>query len=66
MHTFSSPANAKRILLLGEKIDAAEAYRVGLVDHLVSDETVLDKSLALAASVLEAEAPHVHAIKAMI
>ena len=31
------PQNARRLMLTGERIDAAEAHRIGLVDYLVED-----------------------------
>ncbi len=39
---------AMRMLLSGEQVDAAEAYRMGLVSEVVPDAEVLDRALALA------------------
>ena len=47
---------ALRLLLTGEMIDAAEAYRIGLVDMLTTPETLMDTARSLLATVL-ANAP---------
>lgn len=60
------PAGAKRILMLGEKMTAAKAHRIGLVDQLVTDGDVVAAALELAAMTLDAEVEHVQAVKAMI
>lgn len=39
---------ARQMLLYGERMGAAEALRIGLVDHLVPDGTALDAALARA------------------
>jgi enoyl-CoA hydratase/carnithine racemase len=39
---------AKRIILCGERIDAATAERIGLVEEVVAKGDALDKALALA------------------
>ena len=58
------PARAKKLLLAGAKIDAAEAYRIGLVDQI--DDSPLNAARTLAADALSAERAHVAAIKEMI
>lgn len=58
------PARAKRILMAGEKISAAEAHVWGLIDHLEDDPVALARSLA--ADTLAATASHAAAIKAMV
>jgi 2-(1,2-epoxy-1,2-dihydrophenyl)acetyl-CoA isomerase len=40
--------HAQRLLLLGERIDAEEAERIGLVTRMVEDENLLPEALALA------------------
>lgn len=45
-------ATALRLLLTAETIDAAEARRIGLVDHVTSPETLLDDALALASQII--------------
>jgi enoyl-CoA hydratase/carnithine racemase len=47
------PGHASRILLTGERIDAAEAYRIGLVQELVDREQLLDRATEVAASIAE-------------
>ena len=39
---------ARQILLYGERIEAAEALRIGLVDHVVADGTALEAALGRA------------------
>jgi enoyl-CoA hydratase len=46
-------ANAAELLLTGNKIDAAEALRVGLVSKVVSDDELLELALATAARLCE-------------
>jgi enoyl-CoA hydratase len=41
-------AHSNDMLLTGRRIDAAEAYRMGLVSRVLSDETLLDEALAVA------------------
>jgi enoyl-CoA hydratase/carnithine racemase len=45
--------NAFLMLLTGERIDAGEAYRVGLVQKVVPRETLLDETFALAEKICE-------------
>lgn len=42
------PRRAMELILTAGRIDAAEAYRVGLVNHVVADEELLDRALAVA------------------
>ena len=42
------PARAKEYLLTGDLIPAPEAERIGLVNHVVADDQVLDDALAFA------------------
>lgn len=60
------PSRAKLILMAGQKITASEALAWGLVDRLAEPDSLLTEAQALCADVLEAEAPHSAAIKAMI
>ncbi|HEX5758009.1 MAG TPA: crotonase/enoyl-CoA hydratase family protein [Thermoanaerobaculia bacterium] len=45
--------NAMRYLLTGDELDAAEAYRLGVVQEVVADGRQLDRALELAAAVAE-------------
>lgn len=45
------PYRAMEMVLTGEPVSAAEAYRAGLVNRLVSDERVLDEALELAETI---------------
>jgi len=58
------PAAAKRILLAGVKVDAAEALALGLVDQLT--DAMDDDLAALIAPALAADPAQVRAIKALI
>lgn len=42
------PARAKRMIYSGRPVDAAEAYRIGLVDEVVPDAAVLAAAVSLA------------------
>lgn len=42
------PADALRLMLTGNRVDADEALRLGLVQHVVDDEKVLDTAVELA------------------
>ena len=42
------PGIAKELILTGKRIDAAEALRVGLVDHVYSKDQLMDKARKLA------------------
>lgn len=60
------PARAAMILLAGQKIDANEAVRWGLLDRIVPPDMLMETAEALAADALTAKADHVAAIKRMI
>ncbi len=50
--------HAKRLLLTGEKIDAAEADRIGLVDHVVPDDTdVQEEAVTFARETMNGQSP---------
>ena len=46
-------SQARRLILLGETIDAQEAYRIGLIDFLVSKEKLLSTAMNLAKKIAE-------------
>ena len=58
------PARAKLILMAGERIDAGEALRIGLVDSLADDPVAVARHWAEDA--LSADAAHVAAIKRLV
>lgn len=60
------PARAKMILMAGQKTTAEEALSWGLVDRLVTPDTLMDTVEQLAADATGADAAHVHAIKALV
>ena len=45
------PGIAKELILTGKRIDAAEALRIGLVDHVYSKDQLMDKARKLAQEV---------------
>ncbi|HEU4635390.1 MAG TPA: enoyl-CoA hydratase-related protein [Edaphobacter sp.] len=47
------PSAALKLLLTGERIDAAEALRLGLVDEVVSPDQLLERGKQLAESILK-------------
>lgn len=57
---------AKRLVLLGERVDAAAAARIGLVDEVVARGQALDRALALADAVARQSPGAVRACKKLI
>lgn len=47
------PGHASRILLTGDRVDAAEAYRIGLVQQLVERDELLEAAERLASTIAE-------------
>lgn len=47
------PSKASELLLTGDVIDAKEAYRIGLIDHLYSLEEIDEKAMQLAEKIAE-------------
>lgn len=45
------PSQAKRLLLGCEKIDANEAFRIGLIDELVEPDQLIDRAMQLAKNI---------------
>jgi len=61
-----SMAWAKRLILCGERIKAAKALEIGLVEEVVPQGGALDRALALAAQVAEQSPSSVAACKTLI
>ncbi|MGL6279765.1 MAG: enoyl-CoA hydratase/isomerase family protein, partial [Gaiella sp.] len=59
-------ARAKELALLRERIDAAEAYRLGLVTEVVAEGAALERALELAARLAELPALAVSVTKQAI
>jgi enoyl-CoA hydratase/carnithine racemase len=57
---------AKRMILCGERIDAATALRIGLVEEVVERGTALERALAMAQSVANQSPSSVAACKRLI
>ena len=57
---------AKRMILCGERIDAATAEKIGLVEEVVDTGTSLERAMALAANVGRQSSPAVAASKSLI
>jgi len=55
------PARALALILTGDRIDAAEALRIGLVDHVAPPDEVVAEALALAGRIAAKSAPAVAA-----
>ena len=60
------PARAKELMFTGEHIDAAEAYRLGLVNRLVPRADVLQSALGLARTIAARAPLSIRAVKAAI
>ena len=58
-----APSTAKRMMFLGEVIDAGRALSLGLVDEVVEDGQVATHALSLASRIAEQPALSVQAIK---
>jgi enoyl-CoA hydratase len=58
-------ANARRMSLTGEVVDAARALRTGLVSEVVPHETLLPRAIALARTMTEVSPAVLQAVKAM-
>ena len=54
---------AKELLFTGDVVDAEEALRIGLVNHVVAPDDVLDYTLAMAQRVADNSQQAVQAIK---
>jgi crotonobetainyl-CoA hydratase len=57
---------AAELLLTGDRVDAPTAYRMGLVNRVVADDTVLDEALGLAARIAAGAPLAVQATKRML
>lgn len=57
---------AKRMILLGERVDAPTAHRIGLVEEVVATGTAREHALALAEKVARQSPPAVRACKKLI
>ena len=64
LHHLVGPGLARRLMLLGERVDGPEAAELGLVDWLVPDPDLHERAHAIAASLAAAPRPAVGAIKA--
>ncbi len=60
------PGHASRLLLTGERIDGAEAYRIGLVQQLVEPDELAAAAHALAATIAERSPIAIERTKHMI
>jgi 2-(1,2-epoxy-1,2-dihydrophenyl)acetyl-CoA isomerase len=57
---------AKELLFSGREVFAEEAYRIGLINHLVSHEQLMDKAIEVAAGIAKNRAEGVANIKQML
>ncbi|HVW34343.1 MAG TPA: enoyl-CoA hydratase-related protein, partial [Acidimicrobiia bacterium] len=51
------PAKAKELIFTGERIDAEEAHRIGLVNRLVDEDADLEPAVAALAATIGAQPP---------
>jgi enoyl-CoA hydratase len=59
-------ARAKEYLFTGDKVDAAEAYRLGLVNRVHPADEVLDRAMAMASRLASGPAATIQAVKSLI
>ena len=57
---------AKELLFSARTVDAEEAYRIGLLNHLVPAEQLRDKTMELACSIAANDTPSVMGIKRLL
>jgi len=60
------PHRAKELMLLGEKITSEQALQLGLINEVVSDESLLDRSYAVAAKLAEGPSVAIGLIKRLV
>jgi enoyl-CoA hydratase len=60
------PARAKELMFTGDRIDAAEAYRLGLVNRVVPRAGLLDEARVLARTIASRAPLSIRAIKAAV
>jgi enoyl-CoA hydratase/carnithine racemase len=58
-------ANARRMSMTGEVVDAVRAERIGLVSEVVPHDELLDRAMALATSIADVPAPAMRDLKRM-
>jgi enoyl-CoA hydratase/carnithine racemase len=63
MAALIGPARTKMILLAGQKIDAEDALKIGLVDRIVASDTLMAQALELTSDVAKADMATARAIK---
>lgn len=66
LRTLVGPSGAKRLLMAGEKIEADEALRIGLVDQIVGQEQLMPTAVELSEPALSADLKHIAGIKRLI
>jgi enoyl-CoA hydratase len=59
------PAKAKEFLFTGDVVEAAEAYRIGLVNHVYPSDEVFDRAVQFAERLSRGPIPTIQAIKSL-
>ncbi len=57
---------AKELLFTGRVVEADEAYRIGLLNHLVEPDRVMEKAMEIAATIAENHADSVQGVKQLL
>lgn len=66
MSALIGPSRTKMLLMGGQRIDAEEALRWGLVDRITAPEALLTEARTIATDAMNASADHVAAIKRLV
>lgn len=60
------PHRAKELMMLGERVTAEQAYRLGFVNQVVEDDVLLDQTYALATKLVKSPSISIGLTKALV